>query len=128
MTHKQVIVMRKDLNMRKGKMVAQGAHASMATLIRRLRRTDENLGELLTHDYWGPWLEGSFTKICVYVNSEKELLDLHFKIDDETVLPLSLITDNGQTEFNGIPTHTCFAVGPAPLEEIDKYTGHLPLL
>ncbi len=29
MEHKQVIVLRKDLNMRKGKMVAQGAHASM---------------------------------------------------------------------------------------------------
>lgn len=27
--HKQVIVLHKDLNMRKGKMVAQGAHASM---------------------------------------------------------------------------------------------------
>lgn len=28
-THKQTIVLRTDLNMRKGKMVAQGAHASM---------------------------------------------------------------------------------------------------
>ena len=30
---KQVIVMRKDLNMRKGKMIAQGAHASMKVLL-----------------------------------------------------------------------------------------------
>lgn len=30
---KQVIVMRKDLNMRKGKMIAQGAHASVDALL-----------------------------------------------------------------------------------------------
>ena len=33
---KQVIVMRKDLNMRKGKMVAQGAHASIAIVLEML--------------------------------------------------------------------------------------------
>jgi PTH2 family peptidyl-tRNA hydrolase len=30
---KQVIVMRKDLGMRKGKMIAQGAHASLKVLL-----------------------------------------------------------------------------------------------
>ena len=30
---KQVIVMRKDLNMRKSKMIAQGAHGSMKVLL-----------------------------------------------------------------------------------------------
>jgi PTH2 family peptidyl-tRNA hydrolase len=29
---KQVIIIRKDLNMRKGKMIAQGAHASMKAI------------------------------------------------------------------------------------------------
>ena len=37
---KQVIVMRRDLNMRKGKMVAQGAHASMAVLLNAGRYDD----------------------------------------------------------------------------------------
>lgn len=32
---KQVIVMRTDLNMRKGKMIAQGSHASIAFLTRK---------------------------------------------------------------------------------------------
>lgn len=32
---KQVIVMRKDLGMRKGKMIAQGAHASLRVLLER---------------------------------------------------------------------------------------------
>ena len=35
MNVKQVIVLRKDLNMRKGKMVAQGAHASMKVFFDR---------------------------------------------------------------------------------------------
>ena len=34
---KQVIVMRTDLNMRKGKMIAQGAHASMKVLLDRIK-------------------------------------------------------------------------------------------
>ena len=33
MEHKQTIVLRKDLNMRKGKMIAQGAHASMRAIL-----------------------------------------------------------------------------------------------
>lgn len=35
MDAKQVIVMRKDLNMRKGKMIAQGAHASLKVFLDR---------------------------------------------------------------------------------------------
>ena len=38
MEHKQVIVLRKDLNMRKGKMVAQGARASMRAILNLARR------------------------------------------------------------------------------------------
>ncbi len=36
---KQVIVMRHDLKMRRGKQIAQGAHASMSFMCRRLRET-----------------------------------------------------------------------------------------
>ena len=42
-TFKQVIVIRKDLNMRKGKMVAQGAHASMAAILNLARREGNDL-------------------------------------------------------------------------------------
>lgn len=134
---KQVIVLRKDLNMRKGKMVAQGAHASLAAFL--------NLGctfEMESDD--GPternfevdlmpwpavweWVRGTFTKICVSVNSEAELLAIQEKAH-AAGLPSSLIKDNGLTEFNGVHTYTAVAVGPGPEEEIDKITGHLPLL
>jgi PTH2 family peptidyl-tRNA hydrolase len=39
-----------------------------------------------------------------------------------------LITDAGATEFHGVPTHTCCAVGPAWTDEVDAITGALPLL
>lgn len=43
-------------------------------------------------------------------------------------LNVSLVTDSGRTEFGGVPTKTCLAIGPNKIEEIDKITGHLPLL
>jgi PTH2 family peptidyl-tRNA hydrolase len=43
-------------------------------------------------------------------------------------VPVALITDAGQTEFHGVPTKTCCAVGPAWVEEVDAITGTLSLL
>ena len=39
-----------------------------------------------------------------------------------------VITDNGTTEFNGIPTKTCLALGPDKAEILDKVSGHFKLL
>ena len=138
---KQVIVMRKDLNMRKGKMVAQGAHASMAVILKFLQvktkyyhwgagETDETYAYHMELHQQSPirqWLEGKFTKICVSVDSEQELIDIYNKAREANI-PSALITDSGLTEFNGVPTNTCCAVGPWHAEEIDKITGHLKLL
>ena len=46
----------------------------------------------------------------------------------EKGLPCALIQDSGLTEFKGIPTYTCCAIGPAKEELIDEITGDLPLL
>lgn len=73
------------------------------------------------------WLQESFTKICVRVESEEELLQLHEKADEAGLL-CSLIQDSGLTEFGGIPTYTCVAIGPAWAEDVDKITGELRLL
>jgi len=73
------------------------------------------------------WLEGSFTKICVSVNSEEELLQIYESASEQNI-PCALITDNGQTEFDGVPTNTCCAIGPDDSEKIDKITGGLKLL
>lgn len=121
MNTKQVIVMRKDLNMRKGKMVAQGSHASIAFLTKRLK-SKEPLTEAQNH-----WLENSFVKICVSVDSEQSLLEVYEKATS-LGLECHLITDNGQTEFSGIPTRTCLAIGPDWVEKIDPVTENLRLL
>lgn len=113
---KQIIVMRKDLGMRAGKMVAQGAHASMAAALNHL--DDPRIQR---------WLDGSFAKVCVRVESEEELLAVY----DAAVaagLITALITDSGRTEFHGIPTKTCIAVGPDTAENLDPVTGKLRLL
>jgi PTH2 family peptidyl-tRNA hydrolase len=148
---KQIIIMRKDLNMRKGKMVAQGAHASMKAILDlgSMYRVESDLEdkiieigfsatlqkeqyrfntrEDIDHPAVIEWLEGQFAKICVYVNSEQELLDVIQKAKDAKLIT-SLITDAGLTEFNNVPTITCGAIGPAYPEELQDITGHLPLL
>jgi len=126
---KQVIVMRTDLNMRKGKMIAQGSHASMAFLSQlTVRMLDSGLHPddlLLPVEI--EWLESNFTKICVRVNSLDELLAV--ADDAETAgIVTRLITDSGLTEFHGVPTRTCLALGPDYAEKIDPITGHLKLL
>lgn len=125
---KQVIVVRKDLKMRKGKMIAQGAHASMKVFFERIEYCDH--GEMLIKDItldMEEWINGQFAKICVSVDSEEELLDI-FKKADEANLPCSLIQDAGYTEFDGVPTYTAVAVGPAKNDDINKITGELKLL
>jgi PTH2 family peptidyl-tRNA hydrolase len=124
---KQVIVMRKDLNMRKGKMIAQGAHAAMKVFLDRkaLSSDPQMLMVDMTEDM-AAWVHGQFTKICVSVNSEEELLDI-YRLAGAKQLPCSLIQDQGHTEFDQ-PTYTCCAVGPAKAELVDEVTGKLSLL
>lgn len=132
MKTKQVIIIRKDLNMRKGKMIAQGSHASMAVVLNEIyKQRNEDIVEVQgSWEKGNPfhsWLSGSFTKICVSVNSLEELLEIKKKAD-EAGLPNALIIDAGFTEFNGVPTETCMAIGPANADDIDLITGNLKLL
>lgn len=138
MSSKQVIVVRKDLNMRKGKIAAQVAHASMGALlsIASIDTAEEGLGGggypvsyniPLRDHHVRDWLLGSFTKVCVSVDSEDELLDTFNKAKSAGLI-CCLITDNGLTEFHNIKTNTCVAIGPADATDIDAITGHLKLL
>jgi peptidyl-tRNA hydrolase, PTH2 family len=131
---KQVIVIRKDLNMRKGKQISQGSHASMKVFLdlceyQRISSDESRLIFYLDDDKsdWSVWLNGLFTKVVVSCDSEQELLDLYQQAKDKG-LPCSLIIDAGLTEFNDVPTKTCVAIGPAKSEEINPITGHLKLL
>lgn len=116
MKQKQILIWRKDLKVRKGKFAAQLAHAS-------LKATLENLN----HPNVKQWLDELFTKIVVSVENEEELFETLNKAK-EAGLITTLITDSGLTEFHGVPTNTCIAVGPATQEELEPITGHLSLL
>lgn len=129
---KQVIIIRKDLNMRKGKMVAQGAHASMAVLlnlggIESMGGEDREFVIPLNREPLLKWIEGAFKKITVSVDTEAELLEIFAKARDANIL-CSLIRDNGLTEFGGVPTLTAVAIGPDYPDKIDPLTSHLKLL
>ncbi len=136
MNTKQVIVMRKDLNMRRGKMCAQASHASMSFLTKDLNPVW--LGSERVQGYWrtsikphsdeiAHWLNNSFRKITVYVNSEAELDDIHQKAIEKGLIS-HMIIDNGATEFNGVLTKTCLAIGPHESSKFMDLTDHLPLL
>ena len=126
---KQVIVIRRDLRMRRGKEIAQGAHASMAWLRQRVvpHLTPAGVADQVRfNEAERVWLEGSLRKVTVKVGSEAELLAVYDKALEAGVL-VHLITDRGLTEFGGIPTRTCLAVGPDYDDRIDPVTGDLEL-
>lgn len=122
---KQVIMIRKDLGMSRGKIGAQVAHASIAAILR--------YGEWKSHDTLVltlpkptvKWLADKFTKVCLEVNSQDELLELYSQAENNG-LPVSLIKDAGDTEL-GKPTYTTAAIGPWTEREINAVTGHLKL-
>ncbi|MDP3278565.1 MAG: aminoacyl-tRNA hydrolase [Deltaproteobacteria bacterium] len=124
--YKQVIVMRHDLGMRKGKQIAQGAHAAMVFLTQKLRQNGHVALDDLTLAQ-RTWIEGSFAKVCVRVDSEEQLLAIEQRARDAG-LEVHVITDSGRTEFHGVPTRTCLAIGPDEVSAIDAITGALTLL
>jgi len=114
---KQVIVLRADLEMSRGKMAAQAGHAAVSAA----EKAREHFQK-----WWKAWLEEGQCKIAVKAGSERELLDLERKAK-ELKLPSALISDRGLTELPP-DTITCLGIGPAPSQEIDKITGKLALL
>ena len=127
---KQVIVIRKDLGMRRGKMVSQGAHASMKVILDKVM-IDTTTSSIKCFfkdiDPIKDWVKGIFTKITCGVDSLEELEELYEKAV-AAKLPCAKITDAGLTEFNGVPTVTAIAIGPAYVDDIDPITKDLKLL
>jgi PTH2 family peptidyl-tRNA hydrolase len=125
---KQVIVVRRDLKMRRGKEVAQGSHASGAWLMEAVARSigADGHAEVELDPVARVWVTGSWRKVTLQVRSEEELVELH---EAATALGLRshLVRDSGRTEFGGVPTLTALAIGPDLADEIDQVTGHLDL-
>ncbi len=136
MSSKQVIVVRNDLKDSNanpvgfGKLAAQIAHASLCNILNLIKRKDiinNSIVCSLSYPLDSPeqeWIENSFTKIILSVNSEEELLAIYRKANS-LGLNTSLITDEGRTCFNNIPTVTCAAIGPHSREAFLGLTDHL---
>ena len=116
-SYKQVIVVRTDIKMSKGKMAAQAGHAAVSAAEYARKNRPE---------WWMPWISEGQCKIAVKAKSEQEINELERKARNEG-LPVALIVDRGLTE---IPpnTTTCLGIGPAPANKVDAITGKLSLL
>ena len=122
---KQVILIRKDLTMRRGKEIAQGSHAAMEFIIDPIRvRLSASSLHIDLNAIEKAWITRGMAKVCLRVNSEEELLSYHEKAL-ELGLKSYLIRDSGRTEFGGQPTYTSCAIGPDEIDRIDAVTGDL---
>tara|TARA_Y100000310_G_scaffold332013_1_gene406719 strand:+ start:1099 stop:1443 length:345 start_codon:yes stop_codon:yes gene_type:complete len=114
MTYKQVILVRQDLKLPKGKLAAQCSHASVEAVL----RSDDKLVK--------SWRSEGMAKIVVKVKDEKELIK-YFQLAKDEGLTVSLITDAGRTVI-APGTKTCVGIGPDEDEKIDSITSELSLL
>jgi len=114
MTYKQVILVREDLKLPKGKLSVQVAHASVDTAL----KSDKKIVEL--------WKKDGGKKIVLKVKDEKELFK-YKQMAEDNGLKTALIKDAGHTVLEP-GTITCLGIGPDEEEKIDEVTGKLKMM
>ena len=114
MAYKQVILVREDLKLPKGKMSAQVAHASLEAAL----KSDKKIV--------AGWRESGAKKVVLKVKDEKEMLKLR-EMAEDAGLKSVLITDAGHTVVEP-GTKTCLGIGPDDEKKIDAITGKLKIM
>lgn len=109
---KQVIIVRKDLKLGKGKLAAQVAHAAILASEKS--------------KFKNKWEKEGQKKVVLWCKNLEELLFLHKRAKSNN-LPVVLVEDAGLTQIKK-GTKTCIAIGPAFENKIDKITGKLKLV
>lgn len=115
--YKQVIVVRSDIKMSRGKMAVQVAHAAVSAFFETFKKKPE---------YCIKWLREGQPKIVLRASDEKELQNIYRKAIENGLITV-LIIDSGLTELER-GTKTCIAIGPDEINKIDSITGHLKLI
>lgn len=114
MEYKQVIVIRNDLKLSKGKLAAQVSHASVEAMLKSHK------------DDISKWRGQGMKKVVLKVETKEDLIKIKNDAEDNGLVT-GLIIDAGKTELPP-STMTCLGIGPAPEEKIDKVTGHLKMV
>ncbi len=114
MAYKQVILVREDLKLPKGKMSAQVAHASLEAALKSDKKAVEG------------WREEGAKKVVLKVKDEKDLLKFG-EMAEDAGLKSALITDAGHTVVEP-GTKTCLGIGPDDEKKIDRITGKLKIM
>jgi PTH2 family peptidyl-tRNA hydrolase len=112
--YKQVILVREDLKLTRGKMSAQASHASVAAVLKSHK------------DDLKKWQDQGMKKVILRVKDKEELYAYKQKAEDAGLM-VALITDAGHTHLEP-GTATCLGIGPDNAEKIDKITGTLSLI
>ena len=115
--YKQVLVVRMDLKIGRGKIAVQCAHAAIGGAEEARLRFPE---------WWRDWLSEGQRKIALKVPGLDEIMRLH-AMSRRKHLPVALVTDMGLTQV-APGTVTCLGIGPAPARLLDPLTGDLSLL
>lgn len=116
---KQVILINTGLGMKKGKMVAQGSHASLQAALKT---------KALYPNIYSKWMEKGFKKVVLRISDEYDMVDINMKIiHSQDLIETAIICDQGLTQV--LPgSFTALAIGPHYSSRIDKYTKDLRLL
>ncbi len=117
--YKMVILMRTDLGMSKGKLVAQGAHVAVINAL------NSSLNEYHMEKL-NAWMNSGMKKIALKVASQEEL-EQYIREANNKGLMTSTIRDFGLTQVEP-DTMTCGAIGPNLCVDIDAVVGNLKLL
>jgi PTH2 family peptidyl-tRNA hydrolase len=112
--YKQVIIVRSDLKLPKGKLGAQVAHASVEAVLRSEKSVVKN------------WRDYGMKKVVLKVADLKELY-LYRDAAHASEIVFAIITDAGLTVVEP-GTVTCLAIGPDAAQRIDVITGKLKML
>lgn len=114
MRYKQVILVRDDLKLPKGKLSIQVAHASLEAA----SKSDKKMIE--------QWRSLGAKKVALKVADERELFKYMSMLENEGI-KVALIKDAGYTVVEP-GTITCLGAGPDLEDKIDKVTGKLKMV